>query len=84
MFLGFLATAAAQVIATADGIEHLLGWNAFFSWTAAMMLGWTPVLGTALGVYGAHVAWHWSWPATLAVFLWPVAVFALLLALSKD
>lgn len=55
-------------------------WNWFFAFFAALITCGIPVLGTILGVYGAHEGWGWSWLASLALYLWPfilVAVFGL-------
>ena len=39
-----------QVIATADGITHVMGWNSFASWFVAIAMGWMPLIGTATGI----------------------------------
>jgi hypothetical protein len=61
-----------QVIATADGITHVMGWNSFASWFVAIAMGWMPLLGTATGMYGAIAVWVWPWYAAATLFTWPI------------
>lgn len=73
---GFLVVSCIQVVATVDGVQHLLGWGTFWSWTVAIVVGWMPILGSITGVYGAHAAWGWSLLGSLALFLWPMLLYA--------
>ena len=61
-----------QVIATADGITHVMGWNSFASWFVAIAMGWMPLIGTATGMYGAITVWEWPWYAAATLFTWPI------------
>ena len=41
------------------------------SWVIAFAFGWMPLLGQALAIYGAHVAWGWTWTNSMAAFSMP-------------
>ena len=72
-----------QIAATASGLEHLTGLWRLMCWVGALLLGWMPVVGTALGIYGAHAQWEWTLPAAFAVFIGvPVLLFLPLLTVS--
>jgi hypothetical protein len=72
--LGFV-----QIAATAAGLEYLTGLPGFLCWLLAVF-GWFPIIGTALGIYGACVAWQWTLTSAFALFLGvPVALFVIVL-----
>jgi hypothetical protein len=65
----YLLVGLVQITATASGIQHATGLWWVFSWMIAMFFGWIPLVGTALGIYGAHADWGWGWPAALGLFV---------------
>jgi hypothetical protein len=67
--LGYALFGLVQITATASGIQHLTGLWWLVSWFIALFIGWMPVVGTALGVYGAHADWGWSLLPSFALFL---------------
>jgi len=76
-YTGYLIFGLFQIAATASGIEHLTGLWWFMCWIGAILVGWVPVFGTALGIYGAHAQWEWSLPAAYALFIGlPILLFA--------
>ena len=82
-YTGYLIFGLFQIAATANGIEHLTGFWWLLCWVGAFLVGWIPVLGTALGIYGAHGQWEWSLPAAFALFLGvPILLFLPLLTVS--
>lgn len=82
-YTGYLIFGLLQIAATANGIEHLTGFWWLLCWVGAILVGWVPVVGTALGIYGAHGQWEWSWPASCALFIGlPVLLFLPLLTVS--
>jgi hypothetical protein len=82
-YTGYLIFGLFQIAATSSGIEHATGLWWLLCWFGAMLLGWVPVVGTALGIYGAHGQWGWSWPAACALFIGaPVLLFLPLLTVS--
>jgi|SRR5882672_640143 len=68
-FVGFLAMGLVQIFATVDGVQHLTGLGSFLSWVIGLFVGWSPLIGTALGIYGAHSVWGWSWLWSLMLFV---------------
>jgi hypothetical protein len=75
-YIGYAIFGLVQITATASGIQHLTGLWWLVCWFGAFIVGWMPLLGTALGIYGAHADWEWSLPASFALFLGiPVLLF---------
>ncbi len=82
-YTGYLIFGLFQIAAAASGIQHLTGLWWLVCWVGAVLVGWVPVVGTALGIYGAHAGWEWSLPASVALFVGvPVLLFLPLLAVS--
>jgi hypothetical protein len=67
--LGFV-----QFFAIMGGFHEWLGIGAFLSFLAALFITYIPLLGQALGVYGAVYAWEWSWTQALLLFVGPWVV----------
>jgi hypothetical protein len=61
-----------QVFATAAGVAHFTGWNTLVCWLIAVIFGWTPLIGTVIGVYGAITTWNWPWYGAVTLFAWPI------------
>ena len=53
-YTGYLIFGLFQIAATASGIQHLTGFWWLMCWVGAILVGWVPVVGTGLGIYGAH------------------------------
>ena len=82
-YTGYLIFGFFQIAATSSGIENLTGFWWFVCWFGAILVGWVPLVGTALGIYGAHAQWGWSWPAACALFIGlPLLLFLPLLTVS--
>ena len=82
-YTGYLIFGLVQIAATASGIQHLTGLWWPICWVGAVLLGWIPVVGTGLGIYGAHAQWEWSVPVSCALFVGvPIMLFLPLLTVS--
>jgi hypothetical protein len=82
-YTGYLIFGLFQIAATASGIEHLTGLWWLLCWVGAILIGWVPAVGTAIGIYGAHAQWEWSLPASFALFVGvPILLFLPLLTVS--
>jgi hypothetical protein len=82
-YTGYLLFGLFQIAATASGIQHLTGLWWLICWVGAILLGWIPLVGTGLGIYGAHAQWEWSLPASFALFVGvPILLFLPLLTVS--
>jgi hypothetical protein len=82
-YTGYLIFGLFQIAATASGIQHLTGLWRLISWVGAILVGWIPLVGTTLGIYGAYAQWDWSLPAAFALFIGvPVLLFLPLLTVS--
>lgn len=73
--VAFFVVGFVQLIATADGMQWLTHWHWMVCWAIALLLGWSPLIGTALGVYGATHAWDWPWYWAIALFTWHLILF---------
>lgn len=81
-YAGYLMFGLFQIVAAAIGIQHLSGMWWVVCWFGALLVGWIPLVGTALGAYGAYSAWKWSLPVAIALFVSIPAVMLLLLTVS--
>lgn len=82
LFLGiaYFVVGIAQLFAIMDGVGYALGVGSIISFIIALLVTYIPLLGSALGVYGAVNVWDWSiWQAG-ALFFWYVP-FAIVLML---
>ena len=75
-----------QIAAIIAGLETWAGFPWLIAVPLAIFIGYTPVLGTVVGMFGAVTAWHWSWFQATLLFFGPlVAVIAIYLgAVAKD
>lgn len=71
-----------QIAATISGLELWLGIPSILAVFLALPFAWMPLLGTAVGAYGAVSAWGWSWAMAGALFFGPflVALVAILVS----
>jgi hypothetical protein len=81
-YAGYLMFGLFQIVATGGAIQQLTGMWWLICWLGALLVGWIPLVGTALGIYGAHALWKWSLPAACALFVSIPAVLLLLLTVS--
>lgn len=67
-----------QLAAFMSGLEVWLDIHWLLAAIIAVPLSYIPILGTVLGVVGAHSGWGWSWLSALALFFGPMAaIFAI-------
>jgi len=81
-YAGYLMFGLFQIVATASGIHHLTGMWRLVCWFGALLVGWIPLVGTALGIYGAYSSWDWSLPTSITLFVSMPTVLLLLLTVS--
>ncbi len=67
--VGYFAIGVVQIAATMQGLEEWLGWPGWICSVLGLFIGWTPVIGTALGIYGAVAGWDWP-------VVWAIVLFA--------
>lgn len=74
--LGLAAMAAAyvigflQIFAAYAGIRVYTDWHWTICAPLAVSIGWTPLVGTIIGVYGAVKGWGWHWLPASLLFGW--------------
>jgi hypothetical protein len=72
-----------QFFATFSYFATVHDMNGFLSFILAIITCWIPLLGTILGVLGAHDGWGWSWSASLLLFVGPFIVLGLLSLIGR-
>ena len=62
------------VFAVTQGLllSFKLSW--LFSFVIGLVLATLPLVGTVAAVYGAHIAWGWSWLAATLFFTTPIFI----------
>ena len=79
--IAYFVVGIVQFFAVWDGAEHFLGAESFigkfFAFVASLFVTYIPLLGSALGVYGATNVWDWSITKSLLLFFWYVPVYIL-------
>jgi len=68
-----------QFFAVWSGVQYGLEIGDIFSFIIAVIVTYIPILGSALGVYGAYNVWDWELWQAFALFFWYVPVFILFL-----
>ena len=72
--IAYFVVGIAQLFAILDGIGYALGVGGVLSFIIAIFVTYIPLLGSALGVYGAVNAWDWSIWQAAGLFFWYVPV----------
>ena len=76
VYIGYIILGFLQIAAFAAGLNVWLGIPIFLGFIIAMFVGPMPVVGTILGMVGAHSAWGWSWFAAFMLFFgWLFVLF---------
>jgi hypothetical protein len=68
--------------AEVDGLNLVLGWPKLVCWIVAFVTAGIPLLGTALGIWGAHAAWGWGWLPSIALFCGGLALCLILVVVA--
>ena len=80
--LVFVGVGIAGWFSEVDGFHQVLGWPSILCWIVASFTAWIPLLGTTVGIWGAHAAWGWDWLPSLALFFGTQAVFVVIVAVA--
>lgn len=80
--LAFVLAGIVQICATFVGIEHYTGFGWFLSGFFTLLTGWVPLVGTILGVYGAHVVWGWGLFSSILLFTFPYIIYVIAIILG--
>lgn len=84
--IAYFAIGLVQLFAVWDGAIYLFSAESFIgkglAVLAAMFLTYIPLVGSALGVYGAVNVWEWSLTKSIILFFWYVPVFILFVGSS--
>lgn len=79
--IGYFVIGLVQLFAVWDGVEFFLGAESFigkmFAFFISLFVTYIPIIGSAIGVYGAINAWDWSLTKSLVLFFWYVPVYIL-------
>lgn len=81
--IAYFVVGLVQFFAVWDGAEYFLGAESFvgrmFAFFLSLFLTYIPLLGSALGVYGAVNVWDWSLAKSIVLFFWYVPIFVIFL-----
>lgn len=85
LFILYVAIGLVQLFAIRDGIEKYFEIGTLVSFIIAIFLTYIPVIGSSLGVYGAHIVWKWDLAYSVILFFWyvPVAILFLIKRFSS-
>ena len=78
----FAGMGCVQFLAIWDGAEAVLGLSSFAAIVLSLFLAWIPLVGSVLGVFGAHETWGWSWMASIALFTWWIVASGVIVAVD--
>jgi hypothetical protein len=84
--IAFFVIGIVQFFAVWAGAEYFLDVQSFvgkvFAFAVSLFLTYVPLVGSAVGVYGATNVWDWSLTKSIILFFWYVPVFILFLGYS--
>lgn len=73
-FLIFLALGVLQMAATYAGLHQWLGLHWMIAGFLVILIAWSPLIGTALGIVGAVKAWGWSIGGAILLLAGPLVL----------
>lgn len=77
--IAYFLVGLVQFFAVWAGITYFLGIDSFignaFAFVLTLFVTYIPILGSAIGVYGATHVWDWSLMKSLVLFFWYVPLF---------
>ncbi len=73
--IAYFVMGFVQFFAVVAGIQYALNLGRFLSVVLAFFITYIPLVGSALGVYGAVKVWDWSLLQATVLFFWYVPVF---------
>jgi hypothetical protein len=65
----------AQLFAIQDWLKYTFEIGGLLSFIGALFVTYIPLVGSILGVLGAHNYWGWSWFWSSMLFFWYVPFF---------
>ncbi|MGA1798664.1 hypothetical protein VH567_07775 [Sphingomonas sp. 4RDLI-65] len=84
--IAYFVIGVVQFFAVWDGVSHVIGAESFigrfFAFAGAAFVTYIPLVGSAIGVYGAVNVWDWSFGKSMTLFFWYVPVYLLFLLYS--
>ena len=75
-----------QFLAIWDGSMLALGVGNMLGFLIAAFITYIPVVGSVMGVYGAHNVWDWELWKAVALFFWyiPIAIVFFIYSIAAD
>lgn len=83
MWILYIPLGLLQILAFAAGLNVWLGIPGGVGLAIAFFIGPIPILGTILGMVGAHSAWGWSWLASFLLFFGPIVLLWVLVLVEE-
>lgn len=77
--IAYFVIGIVQFLAVWDGAKYLLDVDSMvgkvFTFFLSFFVTYLPLIGSAIGVYGAVNVWDWSLTKSVILFFWYVPVF---------
>lgn len=84
VMIGWFILGLFQMVATIAGIKIWLGVGTFVAVVISLVFGGLPLIGTVLGMVGAHHGWGWSWMQAGLLFFGPFLVLVALASVTEN
>jgi len=82
-YLGYLLLGLFQMAAIMSGLVSWWDVPAFLAFFVALFVAYIPILGTIVGIVGAHDAWGWGWPMAIGLFFGPLILIYVIASIQS-
>ena len=77
--IAYFVMGIVQLFAIWDGVMYMLGVGSFVGFILALFTTYIPLVGSAIGMYGAINVWDWGLLQSFLLFFWYLILIALVL-----
>ena len=84
LYIGYLLIGFIQLFAIMDGLLYAFGIGGFLSFLIAIFTTYIPLVGAALGVYGAINMWDWTLLQAGLLFFWYIPFYFLVAFFDRN
>lgn len=82
-YLGYLLSGLFLLAAIMSGLVSWWDDPGFLAFIVALFEVYIPILGTVVGVVGAHEAWGWGWPMAIGLFFGPLILIYVIASIQS-
>jgi hypothetical protein len=80
--IAYFIMGIVQLFAAWDGFMYMLGVGGFVGGILAFVVTYVPIVGSAMGMYGAMNVWGWSFLKAFVLFFWYLILWGIFLAFA--